>query len=648
MQNEQSKILKIAEIILFVLIVIFTIHPIENYDFWFHIKYGEYIVKTHSLPFTDVFSHTAYGTPATPYEWLFQVLIYFVFHVLGKFGVQVMIVTLTLSYLLLFRRILIKIFHLGILSRMTLVSGLYLLGYNFWVERPQLVAYLLFMVTLYLVLARIYLHQSKLWLVPILFLIWTNLHASMIVGLYLLYAFGFFFLVRFIKIRQISDKKLAQDFLFWGTLGFFATILPPLGIKVYQLLYLFFQKRDFISKAIDEWVPLYLLSLRYYIYLVIFAITAIALIFAFIKKYKRDQLLLFLPFIPLALFVLTGVRHTPFTIPVTFLLFVPALQTIQIKFNKIISWLLASTILLLSLWGMYSYHNLIISLFKNYPENAIPFIRQNLKGNMFNEYNVGGYIMYKLGPELKTFIDGRTDMFLPRVLPEYIYFYHLGFTDDDIYLSIFDKLVEKYHISWAILATNRFSLSWRLGRILGNDKSWHLVYFDDATKIYIKDDGINKDVITQYGLKAVTPLGKTLYRKDLRELARSEYQEMYNRQKSAVSANALGFILLEDGKFDEARQLFLQALEIKPDAAAPKMNLAELKANNGDYKEAMSLYRQAIKDEPDRGLAYLRLGQLIIDSGGDKDEAKEIWKKGLSATPDQEILAKIRKALQKL
>ena len=116
--------------------------------------------------------------------------------------------------------------------------------------------------------------------------------------------------------------------------------------------------------------------------------------------------------------------------------------------------------------------------------------------------------------------------------------------------------------------------------------------------------------------------------------------------RSAVSTNAQGFMLLEDGKFGEAKKKFDEALQINPAAPAPKMNLAELAAKDGNLTQAISLYRQAIEDDPERGLAYLRLGQLILKNGGSKEEVKKIWEKGLTATPDEEILEKLRTVLR--
>ena len=695
----------ILELILFLIIFIFSIHPVENFDFWFHIKYGEYILNTKQLPFTDQFSHTAYGSPAIPYEWLFQVIIYPIFTIFGNVGVSTLVALLVLAYSIIFRQILWEIFKVPLIPRLFLVGFIFVLGYDFWVERPQSVAYVLFMAVLYLVLKKVFLEKPSLssprkwgsinkWLlltIPIFF-IWTNLHASMILGLYLFFSFAIICWMKAYFKTVIPAKagihltetanwipasagmtRTARDLFIFGTINTIITLLPPLGTKTYQLLYLFFEKREFISVVISEWVPLYKLQIRFYIYLGIMLLAGLSLIWAFLKKTKHPSviarnldLFYFLPFIPLGLFVISGVRQTQFSLPVILLSLVPAIQILKerLKLSITIITIIIIIIFILFLSSLYFYRQEVSSVLRLYPNQAIPFIKANLKGNMFNEYHMGGYLLYKLGPEIKTFIDGRTDMFLPQVLPEYYkltYDYHNNFEDSD-FKNYFNFLVSKYDVSWAILTTERWTPIRRLARLLREDPSWHLVFFDDKADIYVRDDGKNSGVIDNFEIKAATPFGKSLYKQSLplrgkqrlpsddgkegqREEAKNEYRRMQQISPSAISLNALGFMLLEDQKYEEAKKLFNQALTIDPKASAPKMNLAELAVKDGDLDQAIRLYRQALRDDTERGLVYLRLGQLIIQSGGSKEEAKKVWQKGLTKTPDEEILSKLRKEL---
>ncbi len=49
---------------------------IADLDFWWHLKTGQLIVASHSIPRTDVYSITAFGREYVDHEWLFQVIQY--------------------------------------------------------------------------------------------------------------------------------------------------------------------------------------------------------------------------------------------------------------------------------------------------------------------------------------------------------------------------------------------------------------------------------------------------------------------------------------------------------------------------------------------------------------------------------------------
>jgi hypothetical protein len=57
---------------------------------------------------------------------------------------------------------------------------------------------------------------------------------------------------------------------------------------------------------------------------------------------------------------------------------------------------------------------------KTAPTAAIDFLRANpLRGNMFNNDEIGDYVIYWLSPRYKVFVDGRLDMYGTRILKEY-------------------------------------------------------------------------------------------------------------------------------------------------------------------------------------------------------------------------------------
>ncbi len=428
--------------------------------------------------------------------------------------------------------------------------------------------------------------------------------------------------------------------------SFIITLLPPLSYKTYELLYLFFQKRSFIQNSISEWVPLPQLAERYYLYIFVIILAGLSLLFA-VKKSRNKSLLLFLPLIPLSLFVITGVRQTAFAIPAIFLCMIPGIKLIKASPKNHFKTLGTIALFALLTFGLILYRREAVGIVHDYPDKAMPFVRKNLRGNMFNEMHIGGYLLYQLGPKQKTFIDGRTDMFLPVVFPEFMNFATKTQTDDKTYLKEFNMLVKKYDVSWTILTTNRFTLSSRLGRIITNDPNWSLVYFDDSAKVYVKNSGPNAWLIKKYGFKAATPFGKSLYRPGFQSQAKDEYKSMCQRTKSAICLNALGFLLLEDQKVEEAEKYFREAIKTYDYYPAPKMNLAEIELFHGNSEIAIKLYQDALNNDRSRSLPYLRLGQ-ILKQAGRASEARDIWQQGIKESSDFSLKQKMKSELTSL
>ena len=68
------------------LVVIYILsigHRFNDPDLWYHLKLGETVWKTHSIPSTETFSHTAFGHSWIAYEWLAETTMYAAYHVGG-------------------------------------------------------------------------------------------------------------------------------------------------------------------------------------------------------------------------------------------------------------------------------------------------------------------------------------------------------------------------------------------------------------------------------------------------------------------------------------------------------------------------------------------------------------------------------------
>ena len=275
-----------------------------------------------------------------------------------------------------------------------------------------------------------------------------------------------------------------------------------------------------------------------------------------------------------------------------------------------------------------------------YPVSATVFIKNNLNGHMFNEYGYGGYLLYNLYPQKQVFVDGRTDVYLCCEMVDLMNIDIQKMRPDNEYKKLLDDLWNKYDISFVVIRTQKNTVLRKMGRILTNDPNWNLVFWDDFSEIFVRKDGKNNLVLKDLSTLSATPYDQNPFRPNLQSQALEEYQRMINIVDSSRSRNAIGFIYLQQSKFDLAKEQFIKAQSLDPSFESPYMNLAELSAKDQDLEQAISLYNKALELAPDRGLIYIRLGQLYLQKG-DVAYAKQIWQEGVSNTVDETAKKKL-------
>ena len=168
--------------LLFISLFLFTLRPIADPDFWWHLRTGELIAQSHTIPHSDPFSFTNSGKPWVAHEWLSELMIYGLYH-LGSFGLLIFS----------FSTIITIAFYLSYLrspnsSRPYIAGFVLLLGAlasaPTWGVRPQMVS--LLFTSLFLYLLDRYQQERKLKFlipIPVLTVFWVNLHAGYLLGL---------------------------------------------------------------------------------------------------------------------------------------------------------------------------------------------------------------------------------------------------------------------------------------------------------------------------------------------------------------------------------------------------------------------------------------------------------------------------------
>ncbi|WP_422446291.1 tetratricopeptide repeat protein [Thermoanaerobacterium sp. DL9XJH110] len=98
---------------------------------------------------------------------------------------------------------------------------------------------------------------------------------------------------------------------------------------------------------------------------------------------------------------------------------------------------------------------------------------------------------------------------------------------------------------------------------------------------------------------------------------------------NAEAHNKLGVIAAGEKNFNEARKYFLKAMELKPGFSSAASNLGNLFFEAGDFEAAEEYYKKAINMDPDNPVPYNNLA-VIYKNQGKIDRFVDFYKKSVS------------------
>jgi len=119
------------------------------------------------------------------------------------------------------------------------------------------------------------------------------------------------------------------------------------------------------------------------------------------------------------------------------------------------------------------------------------FLRNKLKGPIFNNFDIGSYIEYRFYPE-KVFIDGRPEAY-PAAFIQDVYMPMQ--TDKEIF-SLVDN---KYHFNTIFFSyIDQTPWASKFVSLIMKNPNWQLVYIDDFIMILVKNNSKNERLIEQF------------------------------------------------------------------------------------------------------------------------------------------------------
>src|SRR5215510_10203058 len=158
---------------------------LNDTDTGYHIRAGEVILDTFSVPRYDIFSFHSPPLPWTAHEWLSEVIMALVHRAFGLTGIVVFFAfVIALTYYLLFK--ILRTTNGNIIITIAIVGLVIASSTLHWLARPHVFSWIFILVYQYLLDAFQYRNRNYLYVLPLLMLLWVNLHGGFMVGFMLI------------------------------------------------------------------------------------------------------------------------------------------------------------------------------------------------------------------------------------------------------------------------------------------------------------------------------------------------------------------------------------------------------------------------------------------------------------------------------
>jgi hypothetical protein len=476
------------------MLLIFTAaaQPITDPDFWWHLKTGQIIVETRSIPHTDIFSASRFGGEWVAHEWLSEGFMYSVFRLLGFGGlIVVFAVIITAAFRVAYQRC-------RHLAGHPFVSGFALLlgaaaTMPTWGVRPQMFS--LLFASIFLSLLDRYARREampSLWWLAGLMVLWVNLHAGFALGLVLIMLTAAGFLIDWLVLRAESLPDVWRRVwpLCLLLLVCSAMVcLNPNGLRIYSYPFETLRSQA-MMQYIEEWhSPNFHNPLFQALALLLLGTFAALTLSG--KRVRPGQILMLAA---TAWAALRSGRNVPFFAMVAMPLLAehgwafiaahhwderPALRA-QAETSKrpalqlLLGALLLGVILVLLVLGVERAAAKQPAVeAEEFPAAAVNYLRDHqLPQPIFNEYAWGGYLIWKLYPDYHVYIDGRADVYGDDLVKEFL--------DVNNGRPGWQESLERHGIQTVIVKSDA-----ALASLLQLEAQWQEVFADKQALIFV-------------------------------------------------------------------------------------------------------------------------------------------------------------------
>lgn len=467
--------------------------PIEDGDFFWHLRTGEWIAQHKSLPAHDPFSYTVEA--ANPFRpdsgrvpfilkqyWMGQLALHGIWNLAGSVGI-VALRTLLYTAVVAFAYLWMRRLKSGALPLFLAILIAHLLS-AYPNERPQLFSFLFMPLVLFL-LERL---RSEVASVPrltgavlaSLMLLWANTHGAYLLGM----ALVCIYLGVHLALALAGREKFNGPLVGFGLLACLVTLANPNGWGAFVE---FIHTLPTYAQGVEENITPFSAALSDGEYFPAYWAFLLLTLTTLVLKFREIRPVHFVVLAALVLLSLSGLRHMPYL-----LLAAPLLVFCwpEIPWGKW-SGIAVIALLVFCVATADFRQALQFRTARGFPEKAVAFIDQTKPaGRIFNFYDWGGYLLWYL-PEYPVFTDGRG-------LVEEI----VGQHDTAMWEGGWQGILDSYEVNIVLIP----GLSQYSGRVyplalnLYRDAHWHLVYRDEVALVFVREGAENTEVIARYAL----------------------------------------------------------------------------------------------------------------------------------------------------
>jgi hypothetical protein len=454
---------------------------VSDTDTWWHLKTGEYILQNRALPVPDPFAYTTYLKPSTKpiedatrdfnltHEWLSQILFYLA-HAGGGFaGLVVMRASLLTAFCTMvgmaaYRRT--RSFYRGLFAAL----GAGTVAWQFTSERPYLITFLLIVVTIVIVES-----GRRLWVLPPLFLVWGNLHGGFFMGWVVLGVYCAEAL--YLRLRGKPPARERQLWIY-SIAAILASGINPNGFMVIPVMRWY--RASPMQAGIWEWqYPLPWPPVPFSILLA----AGLAVLVWQRRRTRPADWMLFALFGTAAMLAVRNIILAAVVGPLMLASYLPWKR----QLSRSLQYAMAALLLVaagarIATGRAYQ----LRSAEWKYPTGAVDFLlKHNIEGRIFNTYGLGGYLIWRLAPRQRVFIDG-------RALNEKVYqdYHRIAYNAEAVNGKSGEELLKEYGIEVIVMEGFEYTSGspYLLPAALSDPKQteWKLVYYDDKAMIYMR------------------------------------------------------------------------------------------------------------------------------------------------------------------